>query len=141
MKIMKCALELQMLAAVKAEENAIAEAARKEAARRELIAKTIAFCEDIGVELEMLANKGKKPRFEFMCSWDLDEVLRATYRDYADRRESYTRASRFDMDTLKEWFANYCFDVQLDPTHGWRYNWGEIRMYRVTILPNAECLK
>lgn len=138
---MKCALELQMLAAVKAEENAIAEAARKEAARRELIASTIALCEGIGEELEKLANKGRKPQFEFMCSWDLNEVLRTTYRDYADRRESYTRLSHFDMDTLKEWFANYCFDVQLDPTYGWRYNWGEIRMYRVIITPSAECLK
>lgn len=138
---MKCALELQMIATVKAEENEALEAIRRETARRKLIADTITICEGIGTELEKLANKGKQPRFEFMCSFEQNEMLRTTYRDYADRRESFAHAGYFDMNTLKEWFSNYCFDVQLNSTYGWRYNWGEVRMYRVVIVPNAECLK
>lgn len=137
---MKCALELQMIATVRAEKLLEEENARREAAHQAIVAETLAFCEKLGQDLEKLAEKGKFPKLEFMSSSDLNQVLVPTYRDYADHRESYTPSGNFNFEVLKNWFAEYCFEVQLHKTYGWRYFWGEISMYRVIISPKAECL-
>ena len=138
---MKCALELQVIATVKAEENRRAEI---EAETRKAIAiqkETIAECERIGVILEELAEKGKSPIYRFYVDryW---QVLKETYKDYADHRLSYNPTSlEIDINTMKKWFKQYCFDVEIKNFRFYQYWFGVRSGGEIIIRPSAECLK
>ena len=138
---MKCALELQMIATIKAEENRRAEI---EAEKRKAMAvqkETIAECERIGAILEELAEKGKSPIYRFYVDryW---QVLKETYKDYADHRLSYRPTSlKIDINTMEKWFKQYCFDVEIKKFHFYQYLLGVCRGSEIIIRPSAECLK
>lgn len=139
---MKCALELQMKATVRAEEirKAKIEAERKE--KIAIRANTLAECERIGLILESEADKGKQPFYHFHVSnWD-NRVLKETREDYADRRVSYNSTTlKLDLDLMREWFAQYCFAVKLKEFYYYEYGCGCCSGWTVYIEPSAECLK
>ena len=138
---MKCALELQMIATVKAEENRRAEIEAEKRKAMILQKETIAECERIGAILEELAEKGKSPIYRFYIDryW---VVLKETYKDYADRRLSYRPTSlKIDINTMKEWFKQYCFDVEIKDFRFYQYLFGVCRGGEIIIRPSAECLK
>ena len=78
---MKCALELMMTAAVKAEENKEKELLAKQREREAKRIRTIRYCEKLGNQLEALAEKGKKPSTSFYCSGYNHRPLTATFSD------------------------------------------------------------
>lgn len=138
---MKCALELQMIATVKAEENRRAEAEAEKRKAMILQEKTIAECERIGMILEELAEKGKSPIYRFYVDryW---RVLKETYKDYADGRLSYNPTSlEIDINTMKKWFKQYCFDVEIKNFRFYQYWLGINSGGEIIIRPSAECLK
>ena len=138
---MKCAMELTAIAMVRAKEIAEEEALRKQKELEEQRKYTHAFCQQLGTELEELANKGKKLAVSFKCSsWY--RPLRTTHRDYADRRESYNlEGCILDIEYLKQWFENYCFEVKMQPIYYWMYGYGECKGYDVVIVPKPQCLE
>lgn len=137
---MRCAMELQMTAVVRAEEKARAEAVQKQIAKQKLVAKTIQFCEELGKELEKMADNGYQPMTSFVLS-DWGRRMVETRCDYVDARLSYRQKEEVDLDTVKKWFAQYCFKVTEHKMYGWVYGAGECSLWRVTIKPDAECLK
>lgn len=138
---MRCALELQATAAIRAAEIAAENEERKRQARKALQAKTVQFCEALGKTLEERANNGNVPTVSFYFD-GYDRVLEQTTKDYADHRTSYRSTDlRIDLEYLAEWFHQYCFKVSAVKRSGWRYNWGQTDIQLVTIAPAAQCLK
>lgn len=137
---MRCAMELQMTAMVKAEERARAEAARKMKAAAIIKAATIRKCEELGAQLEALADSGYRPYTSFYLTWN--RVLETTNKDYADHRLSYNVTSEeINLSVMREWFAQWCFKVTEHETYGWIYGAGEVPILRISIEPDAQCLK
>jgi hypothetical protein len=138
---MKCALELMAIATVKAEEIAKAKAEREAREREERIKCAIQICEEIGAKLERMAEQGETPTYTLYVN-RFYRTLNATTSEYADGRTSYyaSRNVSFEMDYLKEWFAQYCFIVEKKSFDFWQYGSGEQTGYALTIKPNPECL-
>lgn len=138
---MKCAMELTAIAMVRAKEIADEQALRKQKELEEQRKYTQTVCEELGAELEELANKGKKLQASFKCSsWY--RPLKSTYRDYADRRQSYNlEGGVLDIEYLKQWFESYCFEVKMQPMYYWMYGYGECKGYDVIIVPKPQCLE
>lgn len=140
---MRCAFDLQMTAKVRAEENARAELLRQREEDKARTARTIAFCEKIGRQLEELAEKGETPIVRFDCEYSsFPRLLVATRNEYADRRESHNPTGEsFDLNLLVEWFAQYCFEVKCRKCWTWHYGYGQVNYYWVTISPQPQCLQ
>lgn len=147
---MKCALDLQLRAEVRAKENAEVEAARKNAEEVARRASTIALCERLGKMLEQKAENGKKPEISFIC--DLGRYrftewcsltnchrLERTYDDYADKRESYVMKENINLKLMAEWFGRYCFKLDCCEHQVWIYGLGKCKCSLITISPNPQC--
>ena len=139
---MKCAMELTAIALNKAEEIAQEIALRKAQEKQKQLEYTTAFCEKLGVELEAVANRGKKPEVEFRCS-NSYRVLKSTYSHYADHRLSYEfdGSTALDFEFMSAWFEHYCFEVKKREVYYWQYGWGECRGFDVVITPKPQCLE
>ena len=139
---MKCAMELMVTAATRAEENASAWAAERAKEAVERRKNTIKYCEEIGDYLERMANNGKKPTKTFLCGGYLHyRVLGGTHSHYKDGRLSYYAISEeIDLDVMAEWFAPYCFIVKRKECRYWSYGSGEVTGCQVTIEPQPECI-
>ena len=140
---MRCAFDLEMTAKVRAEENAKAELLRQQKEAMARTARTIDFCERLGRELEKKAENGEPPIIRFDCeNRDFPRVLVATDKEYADHRTSHNPAgATFDLNLLKEWFAQYCFEVTCRERWTWNYGCGRMSYYWVTISPQPQCIK
>lgn len=140
---MRCAFDLQMIAKVKAEENAKAELLRQRKEDMARTARTIEFCEKLGKQLEEMAEKGQTPIIRFDCeNSNFPRVLVATRKEYADHRESHNPIGEsFDLNLLVEWFAQYCFEVKYLKSLTWHYGCGQMSYYWVTISPQPQCLQ
>lgn len=140
---MRCALDLQVTAKLRAEENAKAEILRQQRERVARRTRTIAFCEKLGRELEEMAEKGKTPSTSFYCEASSQHrLLVETRKDYADHRKSHNPAGEaLDLDLIVEWFAQYCFEVDCRKTWTWHYGWGQVNCFWVIISPKAQCLQ
>jgi hypothetical protein len=141
---MKCAFELQLIAEVKAAEIAREKAEREERERLAREARTLKFCEELGEKLEKQAYSGECPRTSFMLvRYKKDEYVLAnpTHDDYADRRLSYkfSFVNTIDLNTLTEWFKEYCFRVECKQESIYSYGWGECNGYCINILPEPKC--
>ena len=139
---MRCALELVMTATIKAEEKAAFKALREQEERERKRANTIRYCEKLGERLEKKADKGELPQTSFYCDkWDKRPLV-STYSDYADKRLSYREdGDELDLELLKEWFAQYCFDVAVNEYGYYRYGCGYCKGYEIVISPAMECVK
>ena len=62
---MRCALDLQLTAKIKADEMAVQEALLKQREREKRKVNTIAFCERVGKQLEELAESCQTPQVCF----------------------------------------------------------------------------
>lgn len=138
---MKCAMELAIISAANAKALEEEEAIRRQAELEKRRKYTEEYCEQLGAELEELANEGKKLVVSFKCSY-YHRPLKSTFTDYSDHRLSYRLDSciELDMDYLKEWFERYCFEVKVSSMLYWRYGWGECAGYDVIITPAPQCL-
>lgn len=138
---MKCAMELAIISAAKARALEEEETIRRQKILEQRRKYTEEYCEQLGAELEELANKGKKLVVSFKCS-HYYKLLKSTCADYSDRRLSYNIDSsiELDMDYLKEWFESYCFEVKMSTMYYWQYGWGECKGYDVVITPAPQCL-
>ena len=139
---MKCALELVAIASAKAEEIAREKELQKMREKESRRAETLKLCERLGAELEQQANEGKVPSVSFRCSGEEGRELVKTYDDYADKRLSYrVRGEAIDLDILKEWFAQFCFEVTVSNFDYYRYGFGWcMNGCSVNIKPSPECL-
>ena len=140
---MRCALDLQATAKLKAEENTKAEILRQQREEMARRIHTIAFCEKLGKELEEKAEKGYDPRISFYCEASRQHrLLIETRREYADHRKShYPTGEALDLDLIVEWFAQYCFEVDCRKKWTWHYGWGQVNCLFVIISPKAQCLQ
>lgn len=140
---MRCALDLQMVAKVKAEENTKAELLRRQKEDIARRARTIEFCEKLGKELEKKAESGNTPTISFDCQVNnFPRLLIATRKEYADGRIShYAVGASLDLNLISEWFAQYCFEVVCHKAWTWNYGFGKDSYYRVTISPEPECIQ
>jgi hypothetical protein len=131
---MKCALELQMIAKARVEEN------RK---KEELTIRkhTLRECERIGDFFENQAEKG-----ENVCCYKFyidktGQKLKETRTEYTDHRRSYISTGlKIDIDIMREWFKPYCFNVEIQNFNYYKYGFGELKGYIIYIRPFANCL-
>ena len=139
---MRCALDLQLTAKIKADEMAVQEALLKQREREKRKVNTIAFCERVGKQLEELAESGQTPQVCFRCeNGQQHRFLTATRKDYADHRESYNpTGDGLDLEVMATWFGKYCFEVKCREDRVWHYGWGEVRCLYIVIAPKPECL-
>lgn len=138
---MKCALELVMTATIKAEEEAIRKALEKQREEAEKRERTLKYCEKLGEEMERKAEKGQMPtasmRFDYF-----HRPITSTCKDYADGRLSYRGYDEaVDFELMAEWFAQYCFTIEIKKFDFWRYGCGVCNGYEIVISPNPECVK
>jgi hypothetical protein len=145
---MKCALELQAIAATKKEEKRRQEAEAEAKRQTEIFNQTIEYCEQIGKKLEEKANAGYAPEVRFLFDYDYYHPNQgyAMEKDakslYADKRPTHSQiGKKFDLDVMTKWFDHYCFTVRHYTTGAWRYGSGYTRVYSVIIEPNRECKK
>lgn len=137
---MKCAAELVLKATTRKAEIEVTKKMQEEIAKRNLIIDTIKWCEKVGQHLESLADNGKSPCYHFVMSYTT--VMEETRKAYADRRLSWEYGKvKLDINTVKEWFAQYCFKVEIEETWGWVYGFGQVSFDSVTIKPDLNCLK
>ena len=138
---MKCALELMVIATTRAEEIVRAKAEREAREREERIKCTIQVCEEIGAKLEKKAEQGETPIYVLRID-KYNRTLNASNSEYADKRISYypSKMAGLEKDYLQEWFAQYCFTVEIKTFDFWQYGCGEQTGYTLTIKPNPECL-
>jgi hypothetical protein len=138
---MKCAVELQLTAKVRAAEIAVEEEERKRQARKALRGKTILFCEQLGKVLESKADKGVNPIVSFYYD-SFSGVMEQTHKDYADHRLSYRKTGLdIDLEYLAEWFNQYCFKVSIKSMTVWRYGWGQTDIQLITVSPAPQCIQ
>ena len=142
---MKCALELQAISTAQAEINKAYGEFVTEQERIKTRERTIRCCEKLGKEIELRAKKGEAPRtsfhFDFLYKNEfLGNILEETTDDYADGRLSYnTIPGRIDLRVMEEWFDRYCFKVTRHETWVWRYGYGQMKAFWVTISPAKKC--
>lgn len=136
---MKCATELMAIAKVKAKEIARAEQEKRERETMARIARTIKHCEDLGNTLESMAEQGKEPSAVFYTD-EYHRLMTPTYSRYADGRKSFiwSRES-IDLEMLKEYFAQYCFNLTIKQFDYWCYGLGLNQGYVITISPAPKC--
>lgn len=139
---MKCALELVATATIRAEEIARAKEEQERAYRERIRTRTIEYCERLGEQLETLADNGKTPTLYFYCD-SSNYVLTPTYKDYADGRLSYkiSNYTPINLHDLCNWFADYCFNVEVENFKYQRYGCGECSGKKITISPSPVCLE
>jgi transcriptional regulator len=83
----------------------------KERKEREQKAQaTLKLCEELSEKIEGLAQKGKDLTVYFNCT-EKGAIMTPTTRDYADSRISYHYQECIDLDLLKDYFKQYCFDI------------------------------
>ena len=144
---MKCALELQAISAVRAEEIRQSGIQKTKKEAEEIKKRTIRFCEALGKELEQEAEAGRKPKvvFFFDYSWEskyLGRAMESTTKDYADGRVSYRPVGgSINLQEMANWFDKYCFAVKTYEDFVWRYGWGQTKVFLVTIEPAKKCTK
>ncbi len=137
---MRCALELVATATIIAEENARIEEIRRLKEQEEKRIRTIQLCEELGVKLEIMAERGTLPTISFYCD-SYGRRLMETYNDYADKRLSYrVIGESINFQTLAEWFAQYCFETTVSDFGYYRYGCGWCCGYVIKISPKPECL-
>lgn len=136
---MKCATELMTIAKVKAEEIARAEQEKRERETMARIARTIKHCEELGNTLERMAEQGKEPSVTFYTD-EYHRLMEPTYSRYADGRKSFiwSRES-IDLEMLKEYFEQYCFNLTVKQFDYWYYGLGLNQGYVITISPAPKC--
>ena len=144
---MKCAFELQLIAEERAKE--IAEKIAKEKAEkeeRERLARekrTLQFCENLGEELEDIANKGYSPKIEFLAMTSGFLLSKAHSNPIMYSYDPYEE--KLDFKVLEKWFASYCFKVfykkETSIVYPGDYIHGRIEreVLRVTISPEPKC--
>jgi hypothetical protein len=145
---MKCALELQAIAATKKEEKRRQEAEAEAKRQTEIFNRTIEYCEQIGKKLEEKANAGYTPEVRFLFDYDYYNpnqgyAMKKDSRSlYADKRTTHSRTGeKFDLDVMTKWFDQYCFTLRHSTTGAWSYGSGCTRVYSVVIEPSPECKK
>lgn len=145
---MKCALELQTIAAAKMEEKRLQEAEAEAKRQTEIFNQTIEYCEQIGKKLEEKANAGHTPEVRFLFDYDYYNpnqgyAMKKDSRSlYADKRTTHSRTGeKFDLDVMTKWFDQYCFTLRHSTTGAWSYGSGCTRVYSVVIEPSPECKK
>lgn len=147
---MKCALELLATCEEKRKEQKalkkIQDAERLDKLVKAIRNDTIEYCNLIAKGLEELANCGKTPVFTFKTSEyysntpRIDYLLVVTYRDYADKRESYKKGILLDLDYIKEWLTKYCFIMEVHEFPHYRYGEGMRIGKEFQIKPDPNCL-
>lgn len=136
---MKCALELLAIQKAKQEEIARAEAIRKEKEEREKRERTLAMCEEFSEELEKLASLGRDPAIQFKCSSDYERVYQRSHTRYADEGPEHYCSGKFDIELMKQYFAEYCFRITETKTSFRTYGCGSWRGYALSIEPDPQC--
>jgi hypothetical protein len=136
---MKCATELMTIAKVKAEEIARAEQEKRERETMARIARTIKHCEELGNTLESMAEQGKEPSLVFYTDKHY-RPMKPTHDDYADGRQSFIWSyDDIDLEMLKEYFEQYCFNLTIKQFDYWCYGLGLNQGYVITISPAPKC--
>lgn len=145
---MECALKLQAIAAAKVEENRLREVEAEAKRKVNTFNQTMKYCEQIGKKLEEMANAGYTPRVYFLFDYDYYHpnygfAMEEDHRSpYADKRTTHHRiGEEFDLEVMKEWFAQYCFTLRYYTTYTWKYGHGSYKIYGVIIEPSPECKK
>jgi hypothetical protein len=138
---MKCAMSLMATSAIRAREN---EEARRVAKRQEDEARqerTIRLCEQLGEELEQRANEGKTPKIIFCCDKYHYRPLKSTTSEYSDHRVSFIpQGQGIDLKVMRNWFAQFCFELEVTEFPYWYYGCGRVRGYQIMIKPNPACI-
>ena len=132
---MKNAFELVALAVVSNERNITLEEIRKQKEEIEKNNRTIIFCEEIGNELEELANNGLMPTYYFYTD-NIGCVLKSTNRAYSDKRTSYySNTEAYSFKKIKEYFEDYDFEVKFKNFEYWQHGFGKRNGYSISISP------
>ena len=119
---------------------------REEERKAQVIQNTLEWCEKVGQELEKKAFNGEKPIYTHLSSLDNTNgdisLVRGVKGKYADlRRLSYEEyGDRLNLDLIKKWFNEFCFEVETKEVLYYKYGWGCLRRYRLVIKPNSNCL-
>ena len=138
---MRCAMDLVVTATIKAEEIKQEQLLAQQREYEVKKARTLELCEQLGEQLERLANAGKTPKISFECS-NWYRPLKSTHDDYSDGRLSYRLCGEvFDIDVLTGWFNSYCFAVSKEAFSYYQYGWGYRQGYTITIAPQPACLQ
>lgn len=138
---MRCALELVMTATIKAEEEAARKAIEKQREEMKKRERTLKYCEKLGEELERKAEKGQMPTATMKFDYYHCPIA-STCKDYADHRLSYrSYDGDVNFELMAEWFAQYCFIIEIKKFEFWRYGWGVCNGYEMVISPAMECVK
>lgn len=136
---MKCAMEMVAIATAEKARQEMEAMKKAEIHRIEVIRKTIEWCEEIGKKLEEMSYAGKIPRYSLCMNRDLTNEMWSSNRDYADKRLSWHYGQELDFPTMEKWFSQYCFQVRIVNSFGWRYNFGQIRLSDIFIEPAPQC--
>lgn len=138
---MRCAFDLVTTANFIAEEKERLKTIQEQLEREELRVRTIQYCEKLGAELEQKSEKGEQPIIDFHCSHNGTPLV-ATFSDYADRRLSFnwSKTGKIDLELMKQWFADYCFQVKTTPYDYYCYGLGVCSGYLVKISPAPQCV-
>ena len=136
---MKCATELMAIAKVKAEEIIRAEQEKREREIMARIARTTKYLEKLGNTLESMAEQGKEPSIVFYTD-RYYRPMEPTYNEYADGRKSFIwSCDSIDLEMLKEYFEQYCFNLTVAQFNYWCYGLGVKQGYVITISPAPKC--
>jgi hypothetical protein len=137
---MLCARELQKIADQKHEEQKAKNLILEAVLRKQKYERTLKWCEILGEQLITRANEGKSITTELMCTIGYLNILKATTSEYADHREShYVVDGCIDIEQMKEWFAQYCFEVVTSRSWYWAYGYGQRACNRIKIRPKPKC--
>jgi hypothetical protein len=139
---MKCALELMVIAEAKAEEKAREQEIYERKRKEEENARTLKMCEDIGKYLEEMAENGERPYYCFNCSKNYSLLTKERQR-YANGKTSYTTVpnSSFNIELMKEYFENYCFEVSAINYEYYNYGWGAQKGHTIYIRVSPKCAR
>lgn len=137
---MKCALELTELAKRRHQEILVEKMLKAKKEREEEVARTISYCEKIGITLENLANDGRYPKTSIYVDAYENRPLKSTCSDYADGRVSYRIADKkIDIELMTKWFNKYCFAVKILDFPHWRHGCGSCSGYEIQVFPIPAC--
>lgn len=137
---MLCARELQMIADQKHEEQKAKDLILQAILKKQKYERTLKWCEILGEQLSARAREGKSLTTELVCTPGWRYVLKATTTEYADHRESYYVVDDcIDIEQMKEWFAQYCFEVVTSRSWYWNYGCGKCSCNRIRIRPRPKC--
>lgn len=143
---MRCAMDLMTMAVARKVEIEEQKRIREEDRKAQVIQNTLSWCEEIGEVLENMAFKGEKPVYVHLSSIENTNgdicLVKGIKGKYADpRRLSYEEyGNRLNLDLIKKWFNEFCFEVEVKEVLYYKYGWGCLRRYRLVIKPNPNCL-